>query len=113
MTQAPRQSSAGGQVPSVIIVDYRAHQSGALQGWVTVELASGMTIHGIAVFNQAGRSWLGLPNKPRLRDGKATRATSGGWIQDPVIEIADRDRKAAFDRQVLSALDAYLKQEVQ
>lgn len=112
MTSGPRHSAGAPVGACITIIDYRPHQSGALQGWLAVELASGMRIHGIAVFDQAGRRWLGLPNKPRLRDGKATRATSGGYIQDPVVEILDRERKSAFDRQVLAALDAHLAQEV-
>ena len=106
---APRQQAGGSSLPSTItITDYRRHQSGALQGFATVETPSGFTIHGVAIFDQAGSRWCGLPNKPRLSGGKATKANSGGWITDPVLEIQNKDRKKAFDRAVLAALDRFL-----
>lgn len=92
------------------VIDYRRHLSGALQGFVTLETESGFTISGIAVFSQAGRRWTALPTRPRLRDGKAQRANSGGFISDPVIEIKDRSRKDAWDHAVLTALDRYLEE---
>lgn len=103
-----------GYLPSfTAIKEFRRHPSGALQGFVTIETSSGFTIHGIAVFNQAGNRWLGLPNKPRINKGKIIKSNAGGLVVDPVIEIKDKERKRAFDSQVLKALDAYIAREVQ
>jgi len=100
----------GGLAPQTIqILEFRAHQSGALQGFATVETPSGFTIHGIAIFQQGESRWCGLPQKPRLSKGKALPAKAGGFICDPILEIQDKRRKSAFDRAVLTALDVYRK----
>ena len=104
---APRQQAGGSCPSSVVVIDYRSHPSGALKGFVTVETPSGFTISGIAVFSQAGSRWCGLPQKPRLSNGKAVRSKEGGLVCDPIIEIRDRTRKEAFDAAVLDALDRY------
>lgn len=105
-----RPAEGGGPVPRVKVTSYRRHQSGALQGFATVETPSGFTIHGVAIFDQAGNRWCGLPNKPRLSGGKAVKSNGGGWLTDPVLEIQDKNRKRAFDLAVLAALDRYEKE---
>ena len=102
-----RSSGSGGSCPQMKITDFRRHQSGALQGFAAVETPSGFTIHGVAIFDQAGSRWCGLPNKPRLSNGKAMKSNAGSWITDPVLEIQDKERKTGFDRAVLAALDRY------
>ena len=75
--------------------------SGARIGILDATLPSGMTLYGIVVFCKDGRRWTKLPSQRwQRRDGQMAEA--------PVVEIRERDRKDAFDRQLLDELDRYV-----
>lgn len=96
-------------LPSLTVLSFEPYNLNALRGFVTVALACGIVIHDVAVLSQYPRRWTSLPNRPRLQKGKATRSKSGGYVADQVIDIPDRQVKAAFDRAVISALESYLE----
>lgn len=108
--RGPRHGEGPVPSPSITVTNYREHRSGALQGFATTETPSGFTIHGVAIFDQAGSRWCGLPNRPRLSSGKAVKAKGGGWVTDPVLEIRDPRRKEVFGAAVLMAFDRYQKE---
>lgn len=90
------------------VIEWRPLSSGAMIGLLTVALPSGMTIHGCAVFQKAGRRWVAPPGRPRLRQGAVARGVDGRPAYDPVISFADRARQDAWSEMALQALDEYL-----
>lgn len=81
----------------VTVEQWKGHRTGALFGFATVTLASGLTIHGIAVFEKDGERWLKLP--PRRWQNRA-----GEWMEEQILEIRDGDRRKRFQGSVLAAL---------
>lgn len=92
----------GGVCPPATVTKFRSHQSGSMRGFVDVTLSSGISLRDLILFeNQYGERWFKLPTRRwKNRDGE--------WQEEPLVLIEDRDRKDAFDRMVLAALDLYL-----
>ncbi|MGC1416881.1 MAG: hypothetical protein WA817_16465 [Candidatus Acidiferrum sp.] len=83
----------------VKISDWKAFQKGALKGFFTVHLPSGMVIHHCGLFEKNGARWIALPAK------KYTSA-SGKVSWNPIVEIPDHNAMDRFRRQVILALEA-------
>ncbi len=84
----------------MVIDSYTPRLSGCLQGYADITLDSGLMIRGIAIFERGGDRWTKLPSR-RWKD------RAGEWREEAIMVIPDRDRKAAWDRAVLAALDRY------
>ena len=82
------------------VTNFKPKESGALRGFVEVKLATCMTVRDIVLFEKDGEQWTKFPTR-RWQD------KAGEWREEPIILIEDRERKAAFDRAVISALAHY------
>jgi DNA-binding cell septation regulator SpoVG len=83
-------------------------ERGALRGFCDLALDSGMVVHDCTVMENNGRRWVNLPGKPQLdRDKNLVRGESGKIIYVPVLSIADRVRRDAFNAQAFSAVDEF------
>jgi hypothetical protein len=81
----------------------------SLRGFVTLILPSGLVIHDCTVHEKDGQRWIGLPGKPQLdRDGRHRKDANGKPLYTVVLDFADRNARAAFQRQALAAIDALL-----
>jgi hypothetical protein len=85
------------------IREWRPFEKNTLRGFLSLELPSGMILHGCTL-NQKGESrWIGLPAKEYLKGSE--RAWS------PLIEFTDRDVRESFQALALEAIDEYLQEE--
>jgi hypothetical protein len=77
------------------LIGFRPVAKGALRGFVSIELPSGLRIDDVAVFASASRTWATLPSKPVVdhdgrqveRDGKKQYAAILRW---PDRDTSDR-----------------------
>ena len=84
---------------------------GALRGFCDLALDSGMVIHDCTVMESGGRRWVNLPGKPQLdRNRNLVHDEGGKLAYVPVISIADRARKDAFNTQALAAVEEFQAQ---
>jgi hypothetical protein len=92
--------------PAIVIVDWKARESGTLRGFFTAHLASGLVLHELMLHERNGSWWLSFPSKPKLSaDGAALRDERGKVSYGaPLIEFSSRQAKDRFIDQVLAAL---------
>jgi hypothetical protein len=81
------------------VTDWKPFEKGALKGFFTVHLPSGMIIHNCGLFEKNGSRWIALP-------AKKFTSTSGKVTWQPIVEIPDRAAVERFRMKVLAALDA-------
>jgi hypothetical protein len=87
---------------------WRPHQSGSLQGFFNLRLASGIVLNDLTL--QGDKRWIGLPGKPQLEDGRVRVGDNGKALYTPVVEIPDRQTRDRFTTQALAAVDRMLGQ---
>jgi hypothetical protein len=86
-------------------------QRGTLQGFVGLNLPSGLTLRDCTVHQQGDKRWVGLPTKPQLdKDGNLRRESDGKLLYTVVVEVAS-SRRAAFQAQALAAVDQLLAKQ--
>lgn len=84
---------------TISIRNWKSFTSGALQGFFSVELPSGIRIHKCQLFEKNGKRWIGLPSeKFEGRDGQKKYTA--------LVEFGNRDAADRFRDAVLSALEA-------
>jgi hypothetical protein len=72
----------------------------SLVGFLSLELPSGMILHGCTVHQKDGSQWVGLPAKQYEKGSERT------WA--PLVEFDSKDAREKFQSAALAALDAYL-----
>lgn len=89
------------------ILDWRPVRRGALRGFATIALPSGMILRDVPIFGAAAGSRAGAPAKPMIgRDGATMRDDDGKVRYSPIVEFTDRSAQDRFSRAVLDALAA-------
>ncbi len=86
--------------------EFRPMTSGALVGFCTVELPSGMVVHDCTVFDKDGRRWVNPPGRPQLDKSKQVVVKDGRVQYSPALSFASKDRYSAFSDAVIAELDA-------
>jgi hypothetical protein len=87
------------------ISDFKPISSGAMIGFVDVQLPSGMTVHRCSVFAKDGRIWASPPSKQVIgRDGTVQRTTDGKSRYEPCVSSADRATQERWSGAVTAAL---------
>lgn len=87
--------------------NWRPLRKGALVGFVTVTMPSGLTLHEVSVLETSGRFWASPPSKPMIdRHGVAMIDDNGKRRFASLIEFADRDTRSRWSAAVLEALRA-------
>jgi excisionase family DNA binding protein len=82
--------------------------SGAATDIITVELPSGMVLHGCLVLAKDGRRWVSPPSRVLVWGLEVKLGLDGKPIYDHVVTFASREKADAFSRLALAALDAHL-----
>jgi hypothetical protein len=80
--------------------EWKPYAKNTLVGFVSLELPSGLIIHGCTVHEKNGSRWIGLPAKQYTKDGTQT------WA--PLVEFASKEVREKFQALALAAIDAYL-----
>jgi hypothetical protein len=75
-------------------------QKNTLQGFVSLELPSGMIIHDCTMHEKNGSRWIGLPARQFEKDGE--RAWS------PLVEFSSKEARNKFQDAALAAFDEHL-----
>ena len=88
----PPDASEGFQV-----TNWRALSKGALRGFFTVTLPSGLVIHQCCLFEKDGRRWVGMPSQKFVKSDGVTTYT-------PLVEFTDREAADDFRDRALEAL---------
>ena len=90
---------------SFTATNWKPLRKGALVGFVSVSMPSGLVIHEISVLETNGRFWASPPSKPMIdRHGVAMIDDNGKRRFAPIIEFADRDTRARWSDAVIAAL---------
>ncbi len=73
---------------------------GALRGFFTVTLSSGMVIHQCQTFEKNGKRWFNPPSQSYV--------SSGVTNYKPTIEFTDKATRELWSDSILQALDLHL-----
>jgi hypothetical protein len=77
--------------------DWKAFSKNTLKGFFTLQLPSGMVIHGLTAHVKGESRWIGLPGQKFVK-------TDGTTSYTPVIEFTDRLTADRFRDLALAAL---------
>ena len=82
----------------LIVSNFREYRKNTLLAFFDVKLAHlGLEIRGCCLHEKDGRQWVQLPSKPyEKEDG------SKGWQY--ILDFYDRDKREAFQRDVLNTI---------
>jgi hypothetical protein len=81
--------------------EWKPYAKNPLVGFFSLELPSGMVLHGCTLHEKNGSRSVGLPAKSYVKDG-ATR-----W--SPLVEFKSRETREDFQARALAAIDAHLE----
>ena len=91
--------------PQIFVSDWHPLRKGALRGFVTATLPSGMILHEISVLVSNGKPWCSPPSKPMVsRDGKVLVGDNGKPRYAQLIEFTDKPTRDRFSSAVIAAL---------
>lgn len=96
-------------------LDWKAFEKNTLRGFFTLQLQSGLVLHGLTLHRDpGGKEWIGLPGAPQIEDGRhrADPAT-GKPAYTRIVEIPDKATRARFQTLALAAVHALLGDGVQ
>jgi hypothetical protein len=91
------ETAAGG---GFIVLQFRAFEKNTLRGFLSLELPSGMILHGCTLHEKNGSRWVGVPAKEYEKDGTKT------WA--PLVEFTSKEAREKFQACALAAFDAYM-----
>ena len=85
---------------TIEIDDWKPLIKGALRGFFSVTLPSGLILRQCAVFEKDGRRFVNGPSQSFTNGGKTT--------YKPLVEFVDKPTRDKFNTAVLAALDEHL-----
>ena len=89
----------------ISISNWKSVNRGALRGFVTATLPSGMVLHEVSIMQSNGRAWASPPSKPMLdRDGRAMVDDAGGRRYAPIFTFASAEIRNKWSSAVIDAL---------
>lgn len=92
--------------PQTEVTEWRPLSSNTMRGLFSVQLPSGLLLHGCSLHVGDRGPWISLPSKVRVSHGEVSTYL-GKPVYDKVVEIPDRERRDAFQAAVLAALAAH------
>lgn len=82
--------------------EFKPFEKNTLRGFVSLELPSGLILHGFTLHEKNGSRWIGMPAKEFTKsDGIKS------WV--PQIEFASKEARDRFQAAALGAVDDYLE----
>jgi len=87
---------------------FRPLQKNTLQGFVTVEHASGLVLNDVAIHCRDGRWWASPPSRPILVEGRHALDENGKGRWQPIVGFRGRRLQDIWSQGVIAAfLEAY------
>jgi hypothetical protein len=80
--------------------EWKPFEKNTLRGFLSLELPSGIILHGCTLHEKNGSRWVGLPAKQYEKDGTKT------WA--PLVEFTSKEAREKFQGCALAAFDAYM-----
>lgn len=92
---------------TISISDWRPRRSGALRGFVSATMPSGIVIHEIGIFAKSGQTWATPPSKPLVdRDGRPMLDASGKRRYAESLAFTSAEIKSRWSEAIVAALVA-------
>lgn len=92
---------------SFTATNWKPLRKGALVGFVSVSMPSGLVIHEISVLETNGRFWASPPSKPMIdRNGVVMIGDDGKRRFASIIEFATREIRSRWSAAVVAAVRA-------
>lgn len=96
----------------IVATGWVERRSNTPRGFITLQLPSGIVLHGCSLHEAGDRRWVGLPSKPQLdQDGRHRVDERGKRLYSPCVEIPDRATRDRFETAALVAVDRLLAGE--
>jgi hypothetical protein len=89
-------------------VDYKEVRKGALLGFASIAMPSGMVIRDCSHCESGGKQWVAPPGKPQIDKDKQTVFKDGKLQYTNIITFTTRDKQDAWGAAALEAVQAYL-----
>ena len=90
---------------TITISDWRPLRKGALRGFASVSMPSGMQLREVSIMQSNGRAWASPPSKPMLdRDGHVMVDDAGKRRYSAIIEFASKETRDRWSAAVIVAL---------
>lgn len=90
-------------VSTIRVLDWKPVRKATLRGFVSLQLPSGMQLFGLSLHERPdGSHWLGLPSKEWTD-------SSGQRKYERLVNFADHETAARFQRDALAAIEAHLR----
>lgn len=86
-----------------VVREWRPYSKHTLQGFLSLELPSGLIVHGITLHEKNDSRWVSMPAREYLKDGQKT------WA--PIIEFTSKESRDRFQAAALAAIDRHLVKE--
>jgi hypothetical protein len=88
------------------LLDWRRVDKGALVGWATIMLPSGLQITDIGIFQRGDDRWASLPSE-QMRDpsGQVIRDERGKVRYRSPLKWSTRELQEGFSRAVIEAIE--------
>jgi hypothetical protein len=83
-----------------VVCEFKPFEKNTLLGFLSLELPSGMILHGCTLHEKNGSRWVGVPAKQYEKEGTQT------WA--PLVEFTCKEVRQAFQEQALAAFDTYM-----
>jgi hypothetical protein len=93
---------ANGGHPSMFVSNWKAHEKNTLQGFLSLNLPSGMVIHNCTFHRKGAAQWIGLPSRQYAKD-------DGSMSYAPLIEFATKDARERFKAAALEAIARFME----
>jgi hypothetical protein len=91
--------------PDLKLVEFKPIAKGALRGFATIELPSGLTLFDCAVLVSNGKAWASLPSKPLFgKDGQQLRDDNNKPRYVPLLRWKSREQSDRFSEAVVKAV---------
>lgn len=84
--------------------EFKPFNKNTLQAFLSLELPSGMVLHGCTLHKQNGSRWIGVPARQYEKsDGE------NSWMR--LVDFTSKDARERFQSAALAAVDRYLAEE--
>ena len=90
---------------TITISDWRPLRKGALRGFASVSMPSGMQLREVSIMQSNGRAWASPPSKPMIdRNGCVMLDDAGKRRYSAIIEFASKETRDRWSAAVIVAL---------
>ena len=88
------------------LTKWKPHRAGALRGFATVRLPSGLLLVDCPVFQNSQAAWAHLPGKPQLDRAGCVVITNGVHEYEPIVSWPDRATHDRWSQAVIALVRA-------